>query len=50
LSVIVAVFPDQVGSFARLILVFSSGCDPVPNQYSGRYIRLAKLLALITLM
>ena len=39
-----AVFPDQVGAFARLSAGFSSGCDPLPNQYSGRYIRLEKLL------
>ncbi len=45
-----AVFPDHVGAFARLSEPFISGCDPSPNQYSGRYISWAKLLELMTLM
>jgi hypothetical protein len=48
--VIVAVCPDQVGAFARLSEGFISGCDPLPNQYSGRYIRLVKYAALTMLM
>ncbi len=46
----VAVLPDQVGTFARLSEGFSSGWDPLPNQYSGRYIRLVKYAALSRLM
>jgi len=48
--VIVAVFPDQVGVFARLSEGFISGCDPLPNQYIGRYIRLVKYAVLTMLM
>jgi hypothetical protein len=50
LSVIVAVFPAQVGGLARLSLVLSVGWAPLPNQYSGRYIMFANSLALMTLM
>ena len=41
------VFPDQVGSFARLSEGFSSGFDPLPNQYSGRYISWEKVFSVV---
>ena len=41
LSVTVTDFPsfEYTGGSARLRLWFSSTCPPVPNQYSGRYMR-----------
>ena len=48
---IVRVRPLTVGRFARLSEVFTVGWSPVPNQYSGRYIRYWKSnrLTLLTL-
>ena len=52
LSVIVTVLPPllHTGRLARLLVVFTVGWVPVPNQYSGRYIRYWNRLMLETLM
>ncbi len=41
--------PLYCGASATLRLVFSVGLAPLPNQYSGRYIRYWKYSALTTL-
>ena len=50
--VIVTVLPPllHTGGFARLLTVFTVGWFPVPNQYSGRYIRNWNRSVLETLM
>ena len=47
---IVTVLPLTVGRLARLSEVFTVGLSPVPNQYSGRYIRYWKSNRLRLLM
>ena len=47
--VIVTFLPLYTGASARLRLVLSVGDAPLPNQYSGRYIRYWKSSALTTL-
>ena len=41
---IVTWLPLKVGGVARLSEGFSVGAAPVPNQYSGRYIKYPKYL------